>query len=331
VVRGPRLSAERESWPLARPFRISGQVFESIDIVVATVQERGVTGRGEACGVGYKNDTAPQIMSQLIDIAARPGDSLTRAEVQTRLPACGARNALDCALWELEARHTGWPVWKLAGVESPRPLLTTCTVGADEPDVMAKLARSYDGARAIKIKLTGEDADAARVHAVRTACPGVWLGVDANQGYTPERLQVLLPHLHDAKVELIEQPFPIGREADMEGLDCGIPTAADESVQTLDDLPRLAGRFDVINIKLDKCGGLTHALLMAREAKRLGFKVMVGNMIGTSWAMAAAFVVGQWCDIVDLDGPLLLSRDREPAVRYRDGTLNCADEVWGSR
>jgi len=330
VVATVHLSVEREDWSLAAPFRISGQVFHSIEIVVVTVRSGGIFGRGEACGVGYKNDTAPRMLSQLIEIAAQTGDGLTREDVQQRLPAGGARNALDCALWELEARQQQRPVWRLAGVESPRPLLTTFTVGADTPDAMAARARAYAGARAVKIKLTGEDLDAQRVRAVRNACPHAWLGVDANQGYSRERFVKLIPQLVDADVKLVEQPFPIGREADMEGLECPIPTAADESVQTVADLPALVGRFDMVNIKLDKCGGLTHALLMAQEARRLGLRLMVGNMIGTSWAMASAFVVGQGCEIVDLDGPLLLSADRQPAVRYRDGYIDCPDEVWGS-
>jgi L-Ala-D/L-Glu epimerase len=327
-----QLSAEREAWPLARPFRISGNVFHSLDVVVVTLHDRGKVGRGEACGVGYRNDTASRMMAQLTEIAALPGDNpLTRASVQKLLPAGGARNALDCAAWELEARQRGCSVWQLAGVCEPRRLLTTFTVGADEPDAMAERARSYAGARAVKVKLTGDDIgiDIERVRAVRNACPNVWLGVDANQGYCRERLLRLMPELVAADVQLLEQPLAVGREAEMEGLDSPIPVAADESVQTIEDLPRLVGRFDVINIKLDKCGGLTHALRMAHEARRLGFKLMVGNMLGTSWAMASAFVVGQWCEIVDLDGPLFFSSDRQPAVAYRDGYIECPDEVWG--
>jgi L-alanine-DL-glutamate epimerase-like enolase superfamily enzyme len=319
-----------ETWPLKTPFRITGHVITSVDVVVVKLQENGYTGRGEACGVAYRNDTPQRMVAQLLEITARPGEELTRESVQERLPAGGARNALDCALWELEARKQGRPVWQLAGLDSPRPLRTTCTVGADMPDVMAERARAYRGASAVKIKLTGDEIDAERVRAVRKACPQAWLGVDANQGFTPAGLQLLLPDLVAADVQLIEQPFSIGRESDMDGLDCPIPLAADESVQTLEDLPQLVGRFEVINIKLDKCGGLTHALRMAQEARRMGFRLMVGNMIGTSWAMASAYIVGQACEIVDLDGPLLLAADRQPAVSYRDGNIECPDEVWGA-
>jgi L-alanine-DL-glutamate epimerase-like enolase superfamily enzyme len=325
-----QINVNIETWPLKTPFRITGHVITSVDVVVVNLRENGFTGRGEACGVAYRNDTPQRIVAQLLEIAARPDKQLTRASVQEQLPAGGARNALDCALWELEARKQGCPVWQLAGLNAPRPLRTTCTVGADTPDVMAERARAYRGASAVKIKLTGDEIDAERVRAIRKACPQAWLGVDANQGYTPGRLQSLLPDLVAADVQLIEQPFRIGCESDMDGLDCPIPLAADESVQTLEDLPQLVGRVEVINIKLDKCGGLTHALQMAQAARRMGFRLMVGNMIGTSWAMASAFIVGQSCEIVDLDGPLLLAADRQPAVRYRNGHIECPDEVWGA-
>ena len=325
-----QLDANIEKWPLKTPFRITGHVITAIDVVVVKLQENGRIGRGEACGVAYRNDTPQRMLAQLLEVAARAGsEELTRESVQELLPAGGARNAIDCALWELEAQKQGRPVWQLAGLESSRPLRTTCTVGADTPEVMADRARAYQ-ASAVKIKLIGDEIDADRVRAVRDACPQAWLGVDANQGYTPAGLQSLLPALVAADVQLLEQPFRIGSDSDMDGLDCPIPVAADESVQTLEDLPQLVGRFDVINIKLDKCGGLTHALQMAQEARRMGFQLMVGNMIGTSWAMASAFVVGQACEIVDLDGPLLLAADRQPAVRYRDGHIECPDAVWGA-
>lgn len=325
-----QMNVRIETWPLKTPFRITGHVINSIDVVVVILRQGQFVGRGEACGVAYRNDTAERMVAQLTQIASQPGEELTRSSVQELLPAGGARNALDCALWELEARKQGHPVWRLAGLDRPRPLLTTCTVGADAPEVMAERARAYSGVRAVKIKLIGDESDALRVRAVRKACPQSWLGVDANQGYTPEGLQALIPDLVAAEVQLVEQPFRIGMESDMDKIQCPIPVAADESVQTVEDLPRLVGRFNVINIKLDKCGGLTHALHMVQEARRMGFRLMVGNMIGTSWAMASAFVVGQACETVDLDGPLLLATDRQPAVRYRDGHIECPDEVWGA-
>jgi L-alanine-DL-glutamate epimerase-like enolase superfamily enzyme len=195
---------------------------------------------------------------------------------------------------------------------------------------MASDAQAYSNAKAIKLKLTGQPSDAGRVRAVRAACPTVWLGVDANQGFTRPYLEALLPVLVETGVQLIEQPFKVGQEAQLDGLKSPIRIAADESAQALADLPALTARFDVINIKLDKCGGLTEGLAMARRAQQLGLQVMVGNMLGTSLAMAPAFLLGQLCDVVDLDGPVFLSHDRDPAVRYADGMISSPDSLWGA-
>jgi L-alanine-DL-glutamate epimerase-like enolase superfamily enzyme len=238
---------------------------------------------------------------------------------------------VDCALWELDAQRRREPVWKLAGLPPPKPLVTTFTLGADEPAVMAAGARKYAQARSLKLKLTGNlDLDIARVKAVRAARPEVWIGVDANQGYTIDTLGALIAALIPADISLLEQPLKRGREADLDGYKSRIPIAADESALCFTDLPGLVGRFDVVNIKLDKCGGLTEGLAMAYEARRLGLKVMVGNMVGTSLAMAPAFVLGQLCDVVDLDGPIFLARDRTPTMTYTDGAAWSGDDVWGA-
>ena len=248
------------------------------------------------------------------------------------MPPGGARNAIDCAFWDLEAQRKGREVWELAGLPSIRPLVTTFTLGADDPAVMAEGARAFASATALKMKLTGDlDIDIERVRAVRAARPEAWLGVDANQGYAIDALDKLMPTLVEAHVSLLEQPIRRGREADLDGYRSPIPVAADESVLCLADIPGAAKRFNVINIKLDKCGGLTEALAMAHDARQLGLGVMVGNMVGTSLAMAPAFVVGQLCDIVDLDGPIFLAADREPGLTYERGTVWCGRNVWGSR
>ena len=247
------------------------------------------------------------------------------------MPAGGARNAVDCALWDLDAARTGMPAWHLAGVAAPRPLLTTFTLGADEPARMAQAALRDTQARAIKVKLTGDpELDLARVAAIRAARPDVWLGVDGNQGFTIDQLESLAARLRQLGVSLLEQPLARGREADLDGFRSPVPLAADESVLVLGDIAAAVDRFDVVNIKLDKCGGLTEGLLMAAEARRLGLGVMVGNMGGSSLAMAPGFIVGQGCDIVDLDGPIFLARDRDPAVEYRDGNVWAGPAVWGS-
>ena len=319
-----------EQVELAAPFRISGFVFERQDIVVVTLRDSSHQGRGEAAGVYYLKDDSQKMVATLDVHRAQIERGIDRESLQQLLPAGGARNAVDCALWELDAARAGRTVWELAGFRAANPLVTTFTLGADEPAAMAEGARKYLHARALKLKLTGElDLDMARVRAVRAARPGAWIGVDANQGYRIDALDSLIPVLVEANVSLLEQPLARGREADLQGYVSPIPIAADESALCLADIPGLAGRFDVVNIKLDKCGGLTEALAMAHRARELGLKVMVGNMVGTSLAMAPGFVVGQLCDVVDLDGPTFLKRDRTPGATYADGKIWCGDDVWG--
>ena len=325
-----RLKVEVEQLPFSAPFRIAGHVFEHQDAVLVTLDDGAHRGRGEASGVFYLGDDVKRMVASIEAQRAKIERGIDRAALQQLLPAGGARNALDCALWELEAERSGRPVWALAGLKPPRELITTFTLGAEPPEVMAAGARRYAAARALKLKLTGDpELDSARVEAVRAARPDAWLGVDANQGYTIELLPRLIGVLVSARVELIEQPLARGREADLEGLDAPIPIAADESALTRSDIAGLVGRFDTVNIKLDKCGGLTEALAMAHEARHAGLDVMVGNMMGSSLAMAPAFVLGQLCDVVDLDGPTFLARDRTLAVRYSGGRIWCDEVVWG--
>jgi len=324
------LSISIQPWELLTPFRITGYTWTSIDLLFVSLAAGGHAGRSEAAGVYYKADTVASMMRTIESLRGRIEQGISRAELQTLLPAGGARNALDCALWDLEAKLTQRPSWQLAGLQEPRPLLTTFTCGADDPEKMATTACSYRGARAIKLKLTGDPIDAERVRAVRGAMPDVWLGVDANQGFSRASLEKLMPTLLAAKVALIEQPFPVGQEAQLDGLAAPIPIAADESVQDASDIPHLAGRFNVVNIKLDKCGGLTQALEMVQLAQAHGLDTMVGNMMGTSLAMAPAFLVGQLCKVVDLDGPVFLKADRDNPVEYRDGRILCPEALWGA-
>jgi L-alanine-DL-glutamate epimerase-like enolase superfamily enzyme len=321
-----------EKLRMKAPFRISGYVFTDADVVVVRLRQDGAEGRGEAGGVYYLDDEPVGMVARIEANRAAIEAGISRDELRALMPPGGARNAVDCALWELEARLHGVPVWQLAGLEPARRLLTTFTVGADEPEKMAAGAKAYTGARAIKLKMTGDPLlDGARVRAVRAARPDVWLGVDGNQGFTRDGLERLLPVLAEAGVGLLEQPFARGRESDHDGLGAPMPVAADETAQSLADIAGLVGRFDVVNIKLDKSGGLTEGLLMAREARRLGLKVMVGNMIGSSWAMAPAFVLGQLCDFVDLDAPVFIAEDRTPSVLYEDGFIWCDEMTWGSK
>jgi L-alanine-DL-glutamate epimerase-like enolase superfamily enzyme len=299
------LTLRVEALRFAAPFRISGFVFEEQQAVVATLRDGVHRGRGEASGVYYLGDDARTMLAEIESVRGAIEAGIDRAALQELLPPGGARNAVDCALWELDACRAGRPVWQLAGMQTPKPLLTTFTLSAAEPAAMVAGAQRYAQARALKLKLTGDLAlDIERVRSVRASRPGVWMGVDANQGYTIDALEALIEALAPLEISLLEQPLKRGREADLDGFVSPIPMAADESALSTADLGGLVGRFSVVNI-------------------------MVGNMVGTSWAMAPAFVIGQLCDVVDLDGPIFLARDRTPAMTYVDGNAWSGDEVWG--
>jgi L-alanine-DL-glutamate epimerase-like enolase superfamily enzyme len=299
--------------------------------IVAHISDGEETGRGEAAGVYYLGDDQAQMLAGVESVAAAIEAGATRAELQTLLPPCGARNALDCALWELESRLARQPVWSLAGLPSPKPLLTTFTLPADEPAQIAEKIKRLGFAKAIKLKLEGDlDKDRERVSAVRASRPDVWLSVDANQGFTGKDLDGLARIAHDFSVSLIEQPVRRGNEAALDGWHPGVPVAADESILHLGELDDRADVFDVINLKLDKCGGLTEALAMAHSVRAMGKKVMVGNMGGATLAMAPGFVVGQLCDFVDLDGPFSLADDPLATEIYTDGSIFVPEAIWGS-
>lgn len=330
-TRPMQMTVAIEKFPLRIPFSITGYTMTEVECLVVKLRRGRYEGRGEAAGVYYVGDTPERMLQQVEAVRQAVEAGVERAALSNLLTSTGAQNALDCALWELEAQELDVPVWQRAGIPGVRPLKTTWTIGADEPGRMVDLARSYTGARALKLKLLGDALDADRVRLIREARPDVWLAVDANQGFTRETFLRLLPSLLDADVRLIEQPFPVGQDAELDTIRCPIPFAADESIRTIRDVPAAQNRYQYINIKLDKCGGLTEALHVAHLSQALGLKLMVGNMVGTSLAMAPAFVVGQLCEVVDLDGPLLLSVDRAHAVTYIDGCIDCPDEVWGHK
>ena len=329
-IRELTLDLRVERFPYHQPFRISGHIFTETALLVAELSDGKHIGRGEGAGVYYLGDDIEHMLAEATRVRGDIERGATREDLQQLLPPGGARNAIDCAYWELEAKQAGVPVWELAGLTAPKALRSTLTLGADSATNMAKAALAIDREAPIKVKLTGDLADdIARVVAIRTARPEAWIGVDANQGYDAATLAELLPVLVQTRVAQLEQPLKRGREADLDGLKRPLPFAADESALSLADTASLVGRFDIVNIKLDKCGGLTEGLAIARQAKKLGLDVMVGNMMGTSLSMAPSFVLGQLCDIVDLDGPTFLARDRDPGVSYRHGMIHCPTEIWG--
>lgn len=325
-----KIEVQTEQWAFSSPFAITGHIFTAANIIVVTASQDGIVGRGEAGGVYYHDETPAFMSGQINALAKSLPANFNRDMLQTLLPPGGARNALDCALWDLEAKLSGLPVWQLAELPQPRPLRTTMTLGVDTPDVMAQGARNFEAAVSLKLKLSGDGNDAARVLAVRAARPDVWIGVDANQGLDPQKLAALMPTLMVANVSLIEQPFKLGHDADLDGVYSPILLAADESVQSSKDIPALVGRYDVVNIKLDKCGGLTEAIKMVAKARELRLRTMVGCMEGTGLSTAPGWLVAQICDYADLDASLPLREERQPAVSYANGYVSCPDALWGN-
>jgi L-alanine-DL-glutamate epimerase-like enolase superfamily enzyme len=324
------LKVERAAIRFAEPFRITGYVFEAMPSIVAEIREGEQAGRGEAAGVYYLGDDQAAMIATIDRVRGAIEAGLSRADLQRLLPSCGARNALDCALWELEAKRAGTPVWQLAGVPKPQPLVTTFTLPADDPAALSAKVERYAFAQAIKLKLDGEvEVDRERLRVVRKARPDAWLAVDANQGFAPNDLDALAAAAREFGVSLIEQPVKRGDEQALEGWRPGVPVAADESILDLHELEERHSSFDVINIKLDKCGGLTEALAMADRARTLGKQVMVGNMGGSTLAMAPGFVLAQLCDVVDLDGPYGLADDPLASRIYQDGRIYVPETLWG--
>jgi L-alanine-DL-glutamate epimerase-like enolase superfamily enzyme len=324
-----KLSLHTERWPTRAPFRITGTVFEAFESVVVELSQDGFTGRGEALGVYYLQESALALLAQIEAQAGAVEKGIDREALLSLLPPGGARNAIDCALWDLEAKQLGTSIWALTGIV-PRPLNTVFTIGIEaSPAAMARKAESAHDHPLLKVKLDG-DRPLARMQAIRAARPGARLVVDANQGWTLAQLAEVAPALADLGVEMIEQPLPRGGDAGLLGFQSPVPLCADESCLHLGELDQAAQRYQMINIKLDKAGGLTHGLALAAAARERGLGVMVGCMGGSSLAMAPAFVLGCVADLVDIDGPLLQQRDRLNGLHYTKGLADPPQPgLWG--
>lgn len=318
------ISATIERWPVAGAFIISRGAKTSVDVVVCTVSDGVHMGRGEGTPIYYEGETAEGCAAA---ISAYRGP-LDREALLEAMPRGAARNALDCALWDLEARRAGIPVWQLAGVQPPAPLPTAFTISLNDPDQMEADARAAAGRgfALLKCKLTGEG-DRDRIAAVRAGAPGTRLIVDANESWHDLDIAAEAGALAELGVEMVEQPVFHGREDRLAGVKAPLPLCADESCHTRADLDRL-GDFDAVNIKLDKAGGLTEALALARAARAQGFRIMAGCMLGTSLGIAPAALVAQGADWIDLDGALLLAEDRDGALALQDGMLQ-PGALWG--
>lgn len=323
-----KLSLHIESWAMRTPFRVTGKVFDAFDMLVVELQDGDALGRGEGLPIHYLGETTATMLAQIESIAADTEAGLSREQVQTLLPPGGARNALDAALWDLQAKQSGQSIWSLTGI-APRPLQTVFTIGLEAtPEQMAAKAAAASHPL-LKIKLDG-DRPLERVQAIRAVRPDAQLVVDANQGWSFEQLCAIAPAMAALKVEMIEQPLPRGADAALEGYVSPVPLCADESCQHLGELAQAAARYQMVNIKLDKAGGLTHGLALAAAARARGLGVMVGCMGGTSLSMAPAYVLGCIADFVDIDGPLLQRRDRLHGLVFNQGSVTSPTAaLWG--
>jgi L-alanine-DL-glutamate epimerase-like enolase superfamily enzyme len=327
-----QIHIDTESWDYKVPFRVSRGAESALDVLVVTLTDsHGLVGRGEAAGVDYDGETVPLLCAQIDAVrpAIERAAALDFGDVATLLPAGGARNALDCALWDLTAKQRRTTVWQLAGVANPRRLTTSITLGIDTDEAVAAGARRYADWPLIKVKVDAErHLEAVRL--VHAACPGAGLIIDPNQAWSCDLLNRLTPDLQSLGVVLIEQPVPRGEDQSLHGYSGSIRLAADESVADRAGLAAVKDLYQVVNVKLDKTGGLTEALALARDARARGLQVMVGCMAGTSLAMAPGMVVGQMAEFVDLDGPLLHSEDREHGIAYDRGLMRLPSaELWG--
>ncbi|MBB3464653.1 N-acetyl-D-Glu racemase DgcA [Rhizobium sp. BK377] len=323
------LDIQMNSFPIAGTFTISRGAKTSAEVITCTLTESGAKGWGECVPYRRYGETTESVMAHIE--AARPliEDGISRAALLHAMPPGAARNAVDCALWDLETKLSGRSVADRLDLRKLKPLTTAYTISLGEPDVMAAQAREHAQRPLLKVKV-GTDDDESRIRAVRAAAPNSAIILDANEGWPEDRLEHHLRIAAEANVALVEQPLPAGRDDMLAEIARHILVCADESVHHTGDLASLADRYDAINIKLDKTGGLTEALEMKEEAQRLGFSIMIGCMVGTSLAMAPAVLLAQDADFVDLDGPLLLARDREPGLNYA-GSLVFPPEgsLWG--
>ena len=323
------ISVELESWPCIIPFRISSGVSDDFPCLVFEIEQDGIVGRGEALGIYNRGETTETMAAQIQDVSDALVNGADRKALLELLPNGGARCAVDSALWDLEAQQSGTSAWQTAGVPTD-PVETVFTIGLeDTPEQMAAKATAAADLSLFKVKL-GNDRPVERIAAIRAARPDSRLIVDANQAWNIAELQAFAPALHELGVLMIEQPLPRGEDHELEGFVSQAPLCADESCEHLGELDEAASRYQMINIKLDKCGGLTHGLELAKAAADKGLALMVGCMGGTSLSMAPSHVLAQLCEFVDIDGPLLIKKDRDGGLIYERGMVSLPPKhFWG--
>jgi len=322
-----KMTFSAETWELRNPFTITGRTFTNVDLLYVSISENGRTGRGEGAGVYYLDENRTSMLAAVASAQPAIESGADRRQLRELLPPGGARNAIDCALWDLEAKQKNTTIWELTGIE-PSLTRSALTIGIGTPEKMAETARALDTSL-IKVKLDAE-IPLERISAVRAARPDGEIIVDVNQGWTFEQLAALAPKFEQLGIAMIEQPLSRGGDEALEGFVSPIPLCADESCRCVGEFEQAARRYQVINIKLDKAGGLTEALELARLVQARGMDLMVGNMMGTSLAMAPGFVVAQLCRFVDLDGALFLKKDRPNPMTYKHGVVSVPRaELWG--
>lgn len=323
------LTVAHESWPIAGNFTISRGSKTTAEVVVVTLRQGEHTGRGECVPYPRYNETVEGVAASLESARTKIEAGINHGDIAKLLAPRAARNALDCALWDLEAKRTGKPVWQLALLKQPHPLVTAFTLSLDTPEAMAETAANAAHLPLLKLKLGRED-DIKRLRLIREAAPKSRLIVDANEGWHPHQLPELLATCMEVGVELVEQPLPAGDDEALRDFQHSVTICADESVHDKADLDKLVGKYSAINIKLDKTGGLTEALALAKAANELNMKIMVGCMLATSLAMAPAMLVAQFAHVIDLDGPLLLARDRNPGITFDNSLMYpSTPDLWG--
>jgi L-Ala-D/L-Glu epimerase len=322
------IDAREEIWPLRQPFRISRGSRTEAQVVVVTARDGEHIGRGEAVPLARYNQSIASVLAQIESI--QRDKNLNRQSLQDFLPAGAARNALDCALWDLEAKISGERAWELANIPIVPEVETSFTISLDTPEKMGAAAKANARLPMLKLKLGGDDPDLARVETVREAASATRLLIDANESWSPEHYQEIVPALKQLGVELIEQPFPAHADEVLETLNHPIPVCADESCHTTTDLSRLGNRYEVVNVKLDKTGGLTEGLRLCERARDSGFKLLIGCMVCTSLGIAPARLLASFANWIDLDGPLLLACDRDHPVPYANGRIGIPPrDLWG--
>ncbi len=323
-----QIKLEPKNWLLRKPFKISRDVATHAETLLCHISDGTHSGSGEAAGVTYKGESVASIKEQIEAVMPQIAAGISRDELQQIMPPGGARNAVDCALWDLEAKQSGQTIWQMLDWQ-PHAVTTVYTVGIDTPEMMQKDAAAHAEFPILKVKV-GIGDPLEQISAIRSGSPNAAIVIDANQAWTVDDLDRYAAGLQALQVEMVEQPLPLDNDETLRGYESLLPLCADESCDSRADLERLAGLYEIVNIKLDKTGGLTEALALASQAEAMGFGLMVGNMLGSSLAMAPAYVIAQRCRYVDIDGPLLQAEDCEHPLQYDRGRVEAfSPELWG--